>query len=67
MLPPPTQQPTSLPQLHKGCCLPSQAAHCRLPRASSKRAWETFSRPNRILSCWIHTWQEKNEKEETKL
>jgi hypothetical protein len=27
----------------------------------------TFSRPNRILSCWSHTWQKKKQKEETKL
>jgi hypothetical protein len=26
------------------------------------KAWETFSRPNRILSCWSHTWQKKNKK-----
>jgi hypothetical protein len=33
-----------------------------LPTASSKRNWETFSRPNRILSCWSHTWEKKEKK-----
>jgi hypothetical protein len=28
----------------------------------SKCTWETFGRPNRILSCWSHTWQKKTKR-----
>jgi hypothetical protein len=38
-------------------CLPAS-----LPATCSKCAWETFTRSNRILSCWSHTWQKKKKK-----
>jgi hypothetical protein len=41
---------------------PPPTSHCHPPATGSKRAWETFSRPNRTLSCWRHTWQKKTKK-----
>jgi hypothetical protein len=44
--PPGHHLPTGPPGLH-----PTASP----PATSSKHAWKTFSRPNRILSCWSHT------------
>jgi hypothetical protein len=56
-----TTCPTASPPVHQPGGPPG---HCLQPTGplatSSKHAWETFSRPNRILSSWTHTWQNKN-------
>jgi hypothetical protein len=58
---------TSQPQQHKGHYQLPQSTHHHLQAAGSKRDWEIFSGPNRILSCWSHTWQKTKTKRRNKI
>jgi hypothetical protein len=48
---------------------PAWLLSCRPAGHQLQHVLKTFSRSNRILSCWSYTWQKKNkkQKEETKL